>query len=488
MARWTGEPAISAVLEAAATWRDRCFLGDGSVFTEASLWTITNVEALFTTFSGNPILGNRTFYDKLQEQLTSASADVKKLAAECIWVVLLFPYKTSVSPTTKLRHIEEIWGWSGESLPTTPLLGSNAASLEGIGSPGTFYLTGIPTEFQFLLTVLREWKSLPAAERSRLMTTETPWTFVSWLDQIPDADKRPTRNTLLYLLFPDYMEPMASSTHKRLIYAAFKHKIPAEQRLSGSSPALASLDRAIFAIRQALEAEYGTAELSFYRAPIQGQWLTKLRDDARKAIAADLSMVLNDYNLQLNQCGSKRPTLEKTRPVDDTTGFWQDPSDATNKPLRWFVHLDLTGDSILASIPPGHGAQRLGAFNAAQGSSGAVAIRVIPAIKVAAEKYVFYEAWEWMLLFCFLPALPVGSSAQLLEGYDSTTGEVQYLGHPQPYISAALIGLNADDDVFSTSVDGVSRSATYAQATDAIKGLLHVAPTFAMPAEHANGN
>jgi len=463
-------------------------MGDGSVFTNASLWTLANVDALLTTFSGNPILGDRTFYDKLREQLTPASADIKKLAAECIWVVLLFPHKTSIGPSTKLRHISEIWRWSGEEVPTTPLL-SNAASLEGVGSPGTFYLTGIPTEFEFLLTVLREWKSLAATERTRLMTTDPPWAFVSWLDQIADADKRPTRNTLLYLLFPDQIERIASNSHKRLIYAAFKNKIPTDQRPSATSPTPLNLDRAILAIRQTLEAEYGTTELDFYRPPLQGQWLTKLRDDARKAIAADLSNVLNDFNLQLNQCGSKVATLEKTRPVDETTGFWQDPSDATNKPLRWFVHLDITGDSVVASIPPFHGARRLGAFNAAQGNSGAVATRVIPAIKVAAEKYVFYEAWEWIFLFCFLPALGVGSSAQLLEGYDSATGEVQYMGHPQPYITAVLIGLNADDDVFSTSVAGVSRSATYAQATAAIKGLLHVAPTLAaLITERADGN
>jgi hypothetical protein len=231
-----------------------------------------------------------------------------------------------------------------------------------------------------------------------------------------------------------------------------------------------------------LEAENQTTDLDFYRPPLRSRWLTKLRDDARKAIGAELSKILSNLNLQLNQIGSKVASLEKTRPVNKETGFWDDPSDATNKPLRWFVHLDLTGGTVTASVPPGHGSHRLGAFNAAQGNSGAVTFRVIPVIKLADKHYVFYETWEWMLLFCFLPALGVGSSAQLIENFDAATGSIQYRGQPQRYIAAALISLTVDDDVFSEQIDGVTRSLTYGQATQAIAMLLHVDPTQPLPA------
>ena len=41
MARWIGPECdyIDDVLAAAAEWKERCFLADGSVFTDESLWT-----------------------------------------------------------------------------------------------------------------------------------------------------------------------------------------------------------------------------------------------------------------------------------------------------------------------------------------------------------------------------------------------------------------------------------------------------------------
>lgn len=491
MARWTGDPAAPDVLQAAAAWRDRCFVADGSLFSGASLWTLGNVDALNAAFTDHPIIGKRAFLDKFKEQLSSASVEVKQLAAEFMWLLMLFPYKTVVSPEKKISNVAEIWSWSGEPLPASPYLDPASASLQGIGTPGIFYLTGLPFELSFLLLVLKRWKALPTAERNRLLTEDAPWTFSAWLDQTESAPKRPIRNALLYFLFPDQIERSTSGNHRRQIYAAFKDKLPEDQRPAGANPSLEKIDKAILGIRKELEAEYQTTELDFYRQPLQSRWLTKLRDDARKGIATDIATILTNFNLEIKQCGIKKPSLAKTRPINEETGFWNEPGDATNKPLRWFVHLELGEGTVFASIPPGHGAHRLGAFNAAQGDTGAVTIRIIPVIKVADNKYTFYEAWEWMLLFCFLPALGVGSSAQLLEHYDAATGAVQYKGQPQRYIAAALIGLTVEDDVFSAQIDGATRSVTYGQATKAIATLLHVDPTQPLPApagESANGN
>jgi hypothetical protein len=492
VARWTGDPAASDVLQAAEAWRERCFIADGSLFLDgAALWTFANVDALNAAFSDNPIEGKRSFLEKFKEQLARSSVEVKQLAAEFMWLLMLFPHKSAVGSERKIGNINEVWSWSGQPLPDSPYLNPASLSLEGIGNPGTFYLTGLWVELSFLLAVLKRWKALPVAERNRLLTDDAPWTFSAWLDQTETAAKRPTRNALLYFLFPDQIERSTSSNHRRQIYAAFKDKLPENQRPVGANPSLENLDKAILGIRKVLEEENQTTDLDFYRPPLRGRWLTKLRDDARKAIGAELSKILSNLNLQLNQIGSKVASLEKTRPINKETGFWDDPSDATNKPLRWFVHLDLTGDTVTASLPPGHGSHRLGAFNAAQGNSGAVTFRVIPVIRLGDKNYVFYETWEWMLLFCFLPALGVGSSAQLIENFDAATGAIQYRGQPQRYIAAALIGLTVEDDVFSEQIDGVTRSLTYGQATQAIATLLHVDPTQPLPApagESSDGN
>jgi hypothetical protein len=94
---------------------------------------------------------------------------------------------------------------------------------------------------------------------------------------------------------------------------------------------------------------------------------------------------------------------------------------------------------------------------------------------VGKNKFVFYETWEWLLLHCFLPALPAGSSGQLLENFDEVTGTLEYKGQAHPYIAAALIALNEPDDLFLSQ--DVPRAINYAEATSALHNLIHVAPT-----------
>ena len=477
MARWTGISAIVSVLEAAVAWRERCFVHDGSVFTDRALWTAANFQELYIRFNENPLTDKRSFIEKLSAQLQDAPREVVQLAAECYWFLLLFPFKTSVLPLTKVSKVREVWEWSGEPVPDSAFLQEKSPSMEGVGSPGTAYLTYFPYELAFLVSVLRRWKELPAGERDRLLNEDAPWNFATWLDQTDDAASRATRNTLLYFLFPDQIERIVSSKRKRQIYAAFEKKLPEEQRIFEKMASLAQIDQALFRIRQALEVELKTNEIDFYRPPLQSQWLTAEREAGRKEITAGIQKVLENYNLELRQCGSKKVHLADCRPVDKTTGFWSNPNDATNKPLRWLVHLDLTSDSVVAALPAGDDARRMAFANTAQETSGAVTIRIIPAIKIAEQQFDFHEIWEWLLLFCFLPALKKGSSAQLLEDYNPAKGTFEYMGQQQPYIAAALVGLNADDDVYTATVNGQPKSITYAQATEALTNLLQVAPT-----------
>jgi hypothetical protein len=459
------------------------------MFTDRALWTTENFQELYTRFCENLLTDKRSFLEKLAAQLHDAPAGVVQLAAECYWFLFLFPHKTKVLPQTKVSKVKEVWEWSGETVPESPLLQEDSPSLDGVGSPGTAYLTGIPFELEILINVMRRWKALSAAERTRLLNENAPWTFVAWLDQTESATSRAIRNILLYFLFPDQIERISSGKRKRQVYGAFTNKLPEDQRISEKQAPLAEIDLALFRIRQHIEAELNTTEVDFYHEPLRGQWLTAERDAGRREISAGIQKVLENYNLELRQCGSKKPRLIDCRPVDQSTGFWSDPSDATNKPLRWLVHLDLTTDPVSAVLPPGTDSRRIAFANTAQGTSGAVTIRVIPAIKTDNQQFNFYEVWEWLLLFCFLPALKKGSSAQLLEGYDPATGTLEYMGQSQPYIAAALIGLNADDDVYTATVDGQPKSITYAQATEALVSLLHIDPTVPTAAkEEGNAN
>lgn len=473
MSRWIGHDHIDDVLGAADAWCERCFVADGSLFSEAPVWTLGNVQELKRRFLENPIEGaERTFFDKLKEQLDGAPAEVTQLTAEVVWFLLLFPIFSATKPETKRAQIKEVWEWSGAELPDSPYLSDRA--LTGVGHPGTAYLTRRYEQFGFLLEVLDQWKALPEARRTELMTSNTPWGFVAWLDGFDHADRRPVRNALLYFLFPDDLERNLSNDHRRQIVEALKHRLSEELRPKGRNPPLIELDRAIGELRKGFEEEFETKELDFYRPPIYAQWFIGLREDARNEIGAEIKKVLSEYDLELRQCGSKKKSLETCKPVSEKTGFWEVPTDATNKPLRWLIHLELENDKLVARVPEEHGSRRIAFANTAQGTSGAVTTRIVPVIKTGEEKFAFYEIWEWMLLHCFLPALPVGSSGQLFEEFDETTGRLVYMGHDQPYIAAGLIALNEDEDLFVAPE--LPRPLKYSEATEAIAALISVSP------------
>jgi hypothetical protein len=100
LAIWTGLEHTADVLKAADAWRKKCLLHDGSVFSTRSLWTQQNISELKRLFVDNPILGNKTFYDKLQEQIGNANSENIQLESEAIWLLLLF-----VSEQPHLRPI-----------------------------------------------------------------------------------------------------------------------------------------------------------------------------------------------------------------------------------------------------------------------------------------------------------------------------------------------------------------------------------------------
>ena len=484
MSRWIGHDHIGAVLGAADAWRERCFVADGSLFGAEALWTLDNIQEMKRRFLEHPIEGaERTFFDKLREQLDGAPNEVIRLTAEVVWLLLLFPISSTTKPDTKREQIREVWRWSGTDLADTPFLSDQA--LMGVAHPGTAYLTRRYEQFGFVLEVMEQWKALPGAERSGLMTEDVPWRFMAWLDGFENADRRPVRNAILYFLFPDHLERNLSNDHRRQIVDALKHRLPEDLRPKGRHPPLGEMDRAISELRKGFEDESDSKKLDFYRPPIYAQWFIGLREKARTEIGAEIKKVLSEYDLELRQCGSKKKTLESCKPVDETTGFWANPTDATNKPLRWFLHLELKDDRVIARIPDAHGARRISFANTAQGTSGAVTTRIVPAIKLSEEKFVFYETWEWLLLHCFLPALPAGSSGQLFDEFDEASGKLTYMGQQQDYIAAGLIALQDDDNEFVAAE--LPRAIKYTEATEAIAALIHVAPAHAAPTAQEAG-
>jgi 5-methylcytosine-specific restriction protein B len=277
MGTWTDLPHTAALLNAADSWKRNCLLKDGSIFTDTTIWTLENLQQLHSLFVDHPILGKQKFYDKLHTQIAAGSSEVKKLAAEALWVLLLIVSESVLGVDTKRERISGVWTLSGEELPASHNLEDNV--LRGLANPGIAFLTKIWMEFAFLLTVLVRWKSTDASDRNRLLL-DNPWDFCEWVSQNEGADVRAFRHILLFLCYPKYFERICSKGHKKEIYSTFAGKLSRDDPYHANQT-LCALDRSIFQIRSELTNEFETESLDFYRPPLRSQWLMEEEEEAK---------------------------------------------------------------------------------------------------------------------------------------------------------------------------------------------------------------
>jgi len=253
------------ILDAAQEWKRKCLLSDGSVFSNSPLWTIPNLTILEDHFSKNPILGDERFLEKFRKQLQSTPGQSKQLAAELLWLLLLFP--SNITGTRKRHNITEVWSWSGEILDGShPSLGLLD---RGIGSAGQAFNQRRDLELTFAIRVTKSWKQ--SQQEAKLSLIEDPWAFGTWLDGIPDAPNRGFRHMILFLLFPDAYERIATARHKNTILTTLNSLADETIVRDGVSPGVV-IDRKLLSIRKALEQKYPGQELDFYKAPIQELW------------------------------------------------------------------------------------------------------------------------------------------------------------------------------------------------------------------------
>lgn len=270
-------PGSDAILGAAAQWRDTCLLAEGSIFGEASVWTRDHLVEIEEHFVMRPDTGNRTFLEKLKDQLVPASTGAKQLTAEMLWVMMLFP--SNVSFDRKVETVTQVWGWSGETLSREhPML---AVLRHGIGSGGMGYNSYRAVELQLFDRIMLAWKTLTLDARSALAAD--PWAFAEFIDSVEGAERRQFRHMLLYLLFPDTFERSASGSTKELIDNAFRDRFIAlhrNEREEGNT--LVARDRRLLRIRHSIEAEQPGEPIDFFEGNLYAQW-----DRAGTAPASD---------------------------------------------------------------------------------------------------------------------------------------------------------------------------------------------------------
>lgn len=254
-----------AVLEAAELWKQRCLLGDLSLFGEEGLWAKEFFGNLQTYFVERPDEGPGNFEEKLRRQLEPAPPQAKRLWAEIMWLF----YLIAISPgrEKKLDRIRTVWESSREELPRDHwALGSVLG--EGIVNPGPAYLILRWREFRFIIAMMNDWCVRSVGERQSLL--RDPWRFAEWIEEQNEGRVRQFRHVLLYLLFPDQFEPIVVSNHKKEILTAFRNDQDSFSNIK--SMGLIDLDQALLSVRKRLQSEHGEKEIHYYLPPWKERW------------------------------------------------------------------------------------------------------------------------------------------------------------------------------------------------------------------------
>ncbi len=255
------------ILAAAQRWKDRCLLGERSLFTDRSLWTHANFEELLPLFAENL----DDLYDRL---LAVDSPDAKCLWAEMTWLYHLIEHSGSMGPEAKRRRISEVWESAGRDFPGDHELLTDAVLGAGILNPGQAYFKHAWREYHFFTVAMLDWFSLDPSERESLLGNA--WEFASWLDATRLAPNRMLRHAIVFLFFPEEFEPIISNSGKRKIVS----RLHQGERVSPSDAV--AVDRALLAIRQRLEKEYPGEEHHFYLPPFKELWQGPARPEPPK--------------------------------------------------------------------------------------------------------------------------------------------------------------------------------------------------------------
>lgn len=268
--------SIEPILKAAEEWKRNCLIDGKSVFQPGlRLWTEENISELAQMLDNSGGQSSTNVPGELETRLASASAELKKLAAEVFWLQYLSLYE---NPTwqNKKNMVLQIWGWSGDKLEEgDPKLAEEL--LCGVGRTGTMFHTRPWYEFQYSVSVCEKISALGDADKKELL--DDGFKFSEWLTHVSGSDTFQMRHILLFLLFPEEMDRVYSNGQRRFIAETLNPKVPSEN-IRGMLPH--ELDRLLFETRKRLEVRYKTDELDWYDPPLVSLWRKKFKNRHQK--------------------------------------------------------------------------------------------------------------------------------------------------------------------------------------------------------------
>lgn len=285
MALYTYHHDAPRIVRAAREWADRCLVQDGSIFSDARISTLQNFNALDSWFVQRPDEGAGGFYDKLRAQLAPAPSEARKLMAELLWALFLFP--SNVSKETKRDGIVQVWSSSGDALdPAHPQLVD--AVLDGIGSAGMGVNSNRWRELNFMVAIGQSLKAMSMDSREVVLGDYDR--FMDWIASVPQDGNRQFRHMLRYMLFPLRVERMSSNGDRMKVLAAYGVAKPRDMKKWSDR----QFDDAMLSLRRAQKEIHGTEDLDFYLEPLRDRWKEPNTPDVEIDSDEETALQVND--------------------------------------------------------------------------------------------------------------------------------------------------------------------------------------------------
>ncbi|WP_167043552.1 AAA family ATPase [Salinibacterium sp. ZJ454] len=232
--------------------------GDSVFAPGRHVWNSSASAELVTHFVEARDESGGSFVEKLKSQMQRVSEDARLLMAELVTWQLLPIYPDTIGEQAKLKRIEAVLGTMDHPVQVPELVRS--ALDTGTFNPGQRMATSLHIALSIIVQLVDRWFALTAEERAATLSDAVQWR--AFVLAVPGEDFPTQRNSLLYLVRPDFFGPIVSREQKLAIRETFIGEI------GGSS---GDLERDILDITVALQVKAG-GPVNFYDEPYRARW------------------------------------------------------------------------------------------------------------------------------------------------------------------------------------------------------------------------
>lgn len=250
-------PEQEHIREAAALFVENGFQAGESVFAPGRVvWTSDCVAELVGVFVEEPDFQGASFVEKLKGQLANVSDNARLLMAELVCLQLL-PIST-LGASAKRKRVTDVLATMDRpvQIPDTIVKAFDGASF----NPGTAMSTGIYDALVIIIRVVEAWVALSADEQEATLTD--PLALRDFIYSAPGSSFPTQRNSLAYLIRPDFFGPLVSENHRLQIRDAFLGEI---------EESTGDVDLDLNRITLALQVKSG-GPIHFYDEEYEQQW------------------------------------------------------------------------------------------------------------------------------------------------------------------------------------------------------------------------